>query len=132
MERLAAVAGKAFSSCGRTGSSIRCYRKQEVSRRRRTICHGGQDVLKRRSIRTKLIIALTLLSAIVLLLAFSGFWGLHRYRRLADAVSQRAIDIPYANELNRHALTIRESNLRTREIRTHEGMINSASLVDPL
>lgn len=89
-------------------------------------------MLRRRSIRTKLIIALSLLSGIVLLLAFSGFWGLHRYRRLADAVSQRAIEIPYANELNRHALTMRESHLRTSEIRLHEGMIDSSPLVDPL
>ncbi len=89
-------------------------------------------MLKRRSIRTKLIIALTLLSAIVVLLAVSGFWGLNRYRRLADAVTQRAVEIPFINDLNRHALTMRESNLRTREIRTHEGMINASPLVDPL
>ncbi len=89
-------------------------------------------MLKRRSIRTKLIVALMLLSAIVLLLAFSGFWGLERYRRLAESISQRAVEIPYANDLNRYALTMRESNLRTREIRTHEGMIDSSPLVDPL
>ncbi|WP_186776084.1 sensor histidine kinase [Rubripirellula reticaptiva] len=75
---------------------------------------------------------MTLLSAIVLLLAFSGFWGLNRYRRLADAVSQRAVEIPFINDLNRYALFMRESNVRTSEIRTHEGMIHSSPLVDPL
>ncbi|MGB7329144.1 MAG: HAMP domain-containing sensor histidine kinase [Rubripirellula sp.] len=75
---------------------------------------------------------MTLLSAIVLLLAFSGFWGLNRYRRLADAVSQRAVEIPFINDLNRYALFMRESNVRTSQIRTHEGMIHSSPLVDPL
>ncbi|TWU47431.1 Sensor protein FixL [Rubripirellula tenax] len=89
-------------------------------------------MLKRRSIRTKLIVALTLLSAIVLLLAFSGFWGLNRYRRLADAVSQRAMEIPYVNDLNRYALAMRESNLRSSELHSSEGMIHQLPLGDPL
>ncbi len=89
-------------------------------------------MLKRRSIRTKLIVALTLLSAIVLLLASSGFWGLYRYRQLANAISQRAMEIPYANDMNRLAWTLRESNKRTSELYTHGGMIDSSSLGDPL
>ncbi|WP_145169276.1 sensor histidine kinase [Rubripirellula lacrimiformis] len=75
---------------------------------------------------------MTLLSAIVLLLAFSSFWGLNRYRRLAEAVSQRATEIPCVNELNRYALTMRESHLRSSELSDHQGMIHSSSMVDPL
>ncbi len=89
-------------------------------------------MLKRRSIRTKLIVALTLLSAIVLLLASSGIWGLDRYRQLAKAVGQRSMEIKYANDLNRLAWTLRESNDRTREIRDREGMIQASTLADPL
>lgn len=89
-------------------------------------------MLKRRSIRTKLIIALTLLSMVVILLSISSLSGLHRFRGLADAVSKHAIEIPYVNALNRYALIMRESITRTREIRENEGMIDSSSLVDPL
>ena len=89
-------------------------------------------MLKRRPIRTKLIVALTLLSAIVLLLASSGFWGLYRYRQLANAISQRAMEIQYANELNGLALSLRESNQRTGEFFRHWGMIDELSLCDPL
>lgn len=93
---------------------------------------GGVEMLKRRSIRTKLIIALTLLSMVVILLSISSLSGLHRFRGLADAVSKHAVEIPYANTLNRYALIMRESITRTHEIRENEGMIDSSSLVDPL
>ncbi len=89
-------------------------------------------MLKRRSIRTKLIVALTLLSAIVLLLASSGFWGLYRYRQLANAISQRAMEIQYANELNGFALTLADSNQRAGKLVTQWRMIDELSLGDPL
>jgi len=89
-------------------------------------------VLKRRSIRNTLIIALTLLSATVLLLASSSFWGLYRYRKLANAVSKRAMEIPYAYDLNRLAITLRESNERANKLRAERGMIHQRPLVDPL
>jgi two-component system, NtrC family, sensor kinase len=91
-------------------------------------------VLKRRKIRTKLKVALTLLSAIVLLQAFSGFWGLYRYRQLGNAVSQRADEIPIANELNRLAVTMQESDARLSEIRDHihTGMIQNSPLGESL
>lgn len=89
-------------------------------------------MLKRRSIRTKLIVALTLLSAIVLLLASSGFWGLYRYRQLANAISQRAMEIQYANELNGLALSLKESNRRSGVFFRNGGMIDELSLCDPL
>lgn len=92
----------------------------------------GVDVLKRRSIRTKLMVALALLSTTVLLLASSGFWGLYRYQQLANAVSQRAIEIPIANDLNIIALTLRESNQLTGRLQLGDGMIYRSPLGDPL
>ncbi|MGI9471991.1 MAG: sensor histidine kinase [Rubripirellula sp.] len=89
-------------------------------------------MLKRRSIRTKLLVALTLLSAVVVLLASSGFWGLYRYRQLAKAVGHRAVEIPQASDLSRTALMLRESYDRTRQIREHGGMLDSSPLQDPL
>ena len=93
-------------------------------------------MLKRRSIRTKLVVALTLLSAIVLLLAFSGFWGLHRYQQLATAVSHRAMELGLAHELcqkatelqktNSRILTLNHSYLRTA------GMLDSSRPDEPL
>jgi signal transduction histidine kinase len=92
----------------------------------------GGGVLKRRSIRTKLIVAVALLSATVALLASSGFWGLYRYKQLANAVSQRALEIPYANDLNRLAMALRESHLRTSRLHAEDGMIDRSPLEDPL
>ncbi|MDA8743849.1 ATP-binding protein [Rubripirellula amarantea] len=88
-------------------------------------------MVKRWPIRTKLIIALTLLSAVVLLLASSGLWGLYQYRKLANSISQRAVEIPLANDLSRLALTIRESHIRSSEIDNQERMIETSSF-DPL
>ena len=64
-------------------------------------------MLRRKSIRTKLIAALLPLVAIFGVLAMGGVWGLSRYGRLAEAVSQRAEEIPYAYQLNGLAETIR-------------------------
>lgn len=89
-------------------------------------------MLKRRSIRTKSIFALALLSAVVLLLASSGFWGLYKYRQLAKAVGHRAAEIPMASHLSRTAVMLRESYKRTDEIRERGGMLHSSPLQDPL
>ena len=89
-------------------------------------------MLKRRSIRTKLIVALALLSATVLLLASSGFWGLYRYKQLANAVSQRAIEIPLADNLHREAMQMRGSHQRTNRLQKGFGMIAESPLGDPL
>ena len=85
-------------------------------------------MLRRRPIRIKLAAAMGLLSAIVCLLAFSGFWGLYRYRRLAKAVGQRASEIPLAGELHRLAQTLRDSHYRIVDLERHEGMIDSRLL----
>lgn len=92
-------------------------------------------MLKRRSIRTKLIVALTLLSAIVVLLASSGFWGLYRYRQLANAISERAMEIQYANKLKQLSQALRESHKRSRYLNS-QGLIDSqgygVDFLDPL
>lgn len=89
-------------------------------------------MLKRSSIRTKLIVVLALLSTTVVLLASSGFWGLYRYKQLANEVSQRAIEIPMANELHRLAMKMRDSRRRIIELQKDEGMIHQSPLGDPL
>ena len=89
-------------------------------------------MVRRWRIRSKLFIAVSLLLATVLLLAFSGFWGLYRYRHLANSLVQRATEIPYAYELNRHALTLSEIDTRRGQISAREGMIQSSTLGDPI
>ena len=78
------------------------------------------------------MVALTLLSAVVVLLAFTGFWGLYRYRQLAKAVGHRANELPQASQLSRTALMLRESFERTAELRDRGGMLDSSPLQDPL
>lgn len=89
-------------------------------------------MLRRRSIRTKLFVALGLLSTIVLVLAFSGMWGLYSYQQLADAVSQRATEMPLANDVNRLAETLRDRNSRVNDLQHNGGMIDAALLENPL
>ena len=67
-------------------------------------------MLRRRSIRTKLIVFLGLLSTIVMLLAASGFWGLYGYQKLANAITIRAGELSAAEELVNLAARARESN----------------------
>ena len=88
-------------------------------------------MLKRRSIRTKLFVVLGLLTATVCLLAFSGIWGLYRYRRLAAAISDGAAEITTANDLNWLAESLRSSNQRLIDHKKHEGMIVDGGLFDP-
>jgi len=77
----------------------------------------GFDVLSRRSIRTKLTIVLSLMMAVVLVLASSAFWGLYSYRWLANGISQQAREIPITNNLSMSAETIRDSGHRLRLLR---------------
>lgn len=84
-------------------------------------------MLKRRSIRTKLFVALTLLSAIVLLLASSGFWGLNRYQTLAQAVNDWALEFEKAHDLHQIA-----QELQAKKIRIHQYGGGSMLSSDPL
>ena len=85
-------------------------------------------MVRRWRIRSKLLVAMTLLMVTVSLLAFSGFWGLNHYRDLTKSIGQRATEIPLANNLDRLALTLRESNSHHQQIRAHEGMIDTSAL----
>lgn len=66
-------------------------------------------------IRTKLLAALVMLTAIVSTLAFSGFWGLYGYRQLAMSVSERSAELPLTSRLTRNADTLRDSFHRIRD-----------------
>ena len=84
-------------------------------------------MVKRWKIRSKLIIAMVCLTIIVTLLASSGLWGLYRYRQLAHSVSKIAMEIPRADALNRTALSLQASHLRSSELRSVEGMLQSVN-----
>jgi two-component system NtrC family sensor kinase len=87
-------------------------------------------VLKRRPIRIKLLVALAILSAIVLLLAFSGIWGLYQYRPVSDAIRQRTEQLRSAGELRQHATSLCESYDRFKQSAAPSGMIEESSLID--
>ena len=88
----------------------------------------GIGVLRRRSIRTKLFVALMMLSAIVSVLAASSFWGLYRYQTVAEAVARRATELPMANDLHRWSLALRDSHFHVTELWHQERMIESSLL----
>ncbi len=95
-------------------------------------------MLKRKSIRTKLVVALTLLSAIVLLLAFSGFWGLLRYQQLATAITHRALEFELAYKLHHSASELHSISKRINEnrvrawYRANEGLIDTDLFDEPM
>ncbi len=86
-------------------------------------------MLARSPIRTKLLLALAILTAMVTTLAFSGFWGLYRYRRLANSVSQRAAEIPQTNALIRSVETLRDSCRRIEDVRFQRSTLGSDRLL---
>ena len=85
-------------------------------------------MFRKSPIRTKMIAVFGLFLAIVGALAFSGFWGLYRYRSLANAVSRRASEMPYAYDLYRWAETLRDSNNRINALSLPSGMIEASLL----
>ena len=86
-------------------------------------------MLARTPIRTKLLLALAILTAIVTTLAFSGFWGLYRYKHLANSVSQRAAEIPQTNALIRSVETLRDSCHRIEDVRFHRSTLGPERLL---
>jgi len=89
-------------------------------------------VLKRRPIRIKLLVALALLSAIVLLLAFSGIWGLYQYRPVSEAIGQRTKQFESANGLRQHAALLNDAYKRLQKRTEPPGMIEESLLVDSI
>ncbi len=61
------------------------------------------------TIRNKVIICLGLLMTIIGILAFSGFQGVYSYRRLARSISQRAEEIPLADNVRSHAQNLQRT-----------------------
>jgi two-component system, NtrC family, sensor kinase len=80
----------------------------------------GLDVLLRRSIRTKLTIVLSLMIAVVFVLGLSTFWGLYRYRSLANGIKPLASEIPRANMLSQAAKGMRDANHQIQLLRAAE------------
>jgi signal transduction histidine kinase len=102
------------------------------------LAREGESVLGRKSIRTKLVVGLGLLSGIVLLLAFSGFWGLHRYRQLAQGITNRAEELDLAHQLHQSASALKSHDERLDQYRqsswlqSKKGLIESNPIQDPL
>lgn len=84
-------------------------------------------MLRRRPIRTKLLVALTVLSAIVLLLAVSGFWGLYQYQRTTRAILLRYDQQLAARQLEKLAESLGKGNDRLLVLLENEPMIGSLS-----
>jgi len=91
---------------------------------------SSPGLLKRRSIRTKLLFGVITLSLTIVILTVVGLVGFYRYRALADAISSRATELPLATDLSQWAATARDSNTRICLIKSREGMIESSVLAE--
>ncbi len=67
----------------------------------------------KRTIRQKLLIAITVLGTVILVLGYTGFRGAYAYRDLAVILSQRAAEFPVADALTRAIDDLRISYLQT-------------------
>lgn len=88
-------------------------------------------MLARRSIRTKLLVVLGLMLTVVGVLATSAFWGLYRYRGLADAISLQDKEIEQAHGLSRSAGSIRDIGHRIRQLYGEQRSFDDSPLSDP-
>lgn len=88
-------------------------------------------MLARRSIRTKLLVVLGLMLTVVGVLATSAFWGLYRYRGLADAISLQDKEIEQAHGLSRSAGSIRDIGHRIRQLYGEQRSLDDSPLSDP-
>jgi two-component system NtrC family sensor kinase len=88
-------------------------------------------MLARRSIRTKLLVVLGLMLTVVGILATSAFWGLYRYRGLADAISLQDKEIEQAHGLSRSAGSIRDIGHRISQLYGEQRSLDDSPLSDP-
>ena len=88
-------------------------------------------MLKRKSIRTKLMMALSVLFTSVALLIGSCMWGLHRYKDHTEAMRQGSFEFQKAHQLYRTALDLKSSKERIHRYSRTE-MLSSSTLQDPL
>ncbi|WP_413431048.1 sensor histidine kinase [Crateriforma spongiae] len=84
-------------------------------------------MLRRRSIRTKLLAGLVTLTGVICCLAYSGISGLNRYDRLARVVAETSKELRLANDLHRLAVTLDEKNDRLMQPEAEFGMIEPIS-----
>ncbi len=85
-------------------------------------------LLQRYSIRGKLFLGIVMLVVTIITLTVVGLYGFYRYRDLADAISERATELPMATHLSQWAATARDSNTRICQMKAREGMIDSSVL----
>lgn len=83
------------------------------------------SLLTRHSITFKLLFGVSTLAVTIVMLTLVGLVGFYRYRSLADAISNRARELPMATDLILCATEVRDSNSRICLMRSHEGMIDS-------
>ena len=82
-------------------------------------------MLRRRSIRTKLIVALASLSAIVLLIAAINSWGMYGNQATANRIYERSDELRHASELESLALELGRANELLIKLLHSEAMIES-------
>ncbi len=83
-------------------------------------------MLRRRSIRTKIIVALSVLSTIVLLLAGSSFWGLYGNQATANKIFALSTELQNASFLASSAGGLIQSNQDLITELRDEGMIDTS------
>lgn len=77
-------------------------------------------MLARQSIRTKLVIAVSLMLAVMLTLALSALWGLYSYRGLASSLSDLRSEIAPAIKLSQSAQALRDAAHCIRNLQQHK------------
>ena len=87
-------------------------------------------MLRNCKIRTKLMIALGLLCAIVLTLAVGGFQSIYAYRQLASSISDRAAELPLTSSLTQTVDELRTSYHRIDDYSTSENPLARFSLTN--
>ncbi|QDV70057.1 C4-dicarboxylate transport sensor protein DctB [Rosistilla carotiformis] len=81
-------------------------------------------------IRTKLLIALGLLCAIVLTLSVGGFLSIYAYRQLASSVSDRAAELPLTSSLTRDVEQLRNTYHHIHDHSSSENPLARISLTN--
>lgn len=85
-------------------------------------------LLTRHSITSKLLFGVITLAVTIVMLTLVGLVGFYRYRSLADAISNRARELPMATALSVCATAVHDSNRQICLMKSHEGMIVSSVL----
>ncbi|WP_417737427.1 ATP-binding protein [Rosistilla oblonga] len=87
-------------------------------------------MLRNYKIRTKLLIALGLLCAIVLTISLGGFQSIYAYRQLASSISDRAAELPLTSSLTRDVELLRNTYHRIHDHSSSENPLARISLTN--